>query len=34
MDKISDERAAEARRLSQLIVGFSGTLVNLAVLPI
>jgi hypothetical protein len=34
MDRINGERAAEARRLSQLVVGISDALVNLGMLPV
>jgi hypothetical protein len=34
VDKINDERMAEARQLSQLVVGISGILVDLGTMPI
>jgi hypothetical protein len=34
MDRINDEHAAEARRLSQLVMGISDALVNLGMLPV
>jgi hypothetical protein len=34
MDRINGERAAEARRLSQLVMGIFDALVNLGMLPV
>jgi hypothetical protein len=34
MDRINDEHAAKARRLSQLVVGISNVLVDMATLPV